>query len=879
MNLNNFTIKAQEAVQKAAEIATAHQAPSIDTVHLMKGLLSEDENVTPYLLKKMEVNIPRLSQALDAQMQSLPRVSGGSQYASGDLNNALVKAQQTATEMGDEFVSVEHLLIGLINGRDNTARLLKDAGASDKQLRAAIADLRKGSKVGSQTAEDTFNALNKYAKNLNQLAQSGKLDPVIGRDDEIRRVLQILSRRTKNNPILIGEPGVGKTAIAEGLAHRIVSGDVPENLKSKTIYSLDMGALIAGAKYKGEFEERLKSVIREINEADGEIILFIDEIHTLVGAGGGEGAMDAANILKPALARGELRAIGATTLAEYQKYFEKDKALERRFQSVLIDEPSVADTISILRGLKERYEVHHKVRIKDEALIAAAELSNRYISDRFLPDKAIDLIDEASAKLRMEIDSVPEELDEIERKIRQLEIEREAISRENAHSDTLRSDEMQANSDKLARIGREIGELTEQRDQMKARWQNEKSIVEAIQTEVKNIESYKFEAEQAERQGDYGKVAELRYGRIKEAEKKVDDLKLQLRTMQADNAMINEEVDSEQIAEVVSKWTGIPVTRMMQSEREKLLHLEEELHKRVVGQDEAIETIANAIRRSRTGLSDGKRPIGSFIFLGTTGVGKTELAKALAEVLFDDENMMVRIDMSEYQERHSVSRLIGAPPGYVGYDESGQLTEAVRRKPYSIVLFDEIEKAHPDVFNILLQVLEDGRLTDNKGRVADFKNTIIIMTSNIGSNIIQERMSDAMNINDYTIEKTKNDVLELLKQNMRPEFINRIDEIIMFRPLSKNQIREVVRIQLANVAKMLEKNEILISATDEAVNLLAEIGYDPAMGARPVKRVIQRQILNELSRQILEEKVHTGENIIIDVIDDQFVFYNASMKS
>ena len=879
MNLNNFTIKAQEAVQKAAEIATAHQAPSIDTVHLMKGLLSEDENVTPYLLKKMEVNVPRLSQALDAQMQSLPRVSGGSQYASSDLNNALVKAQQTATEMGDEFVSVEHLLIGLVNGRDNTARLLKDAGASDKQLRAAIADLRKGSKVGSQTAEDTFNALNKYAKNLNQLAQSGKLDPVIGRDDEIRRVLQILSRRTKNNPILIGEPGVGKTAIAEGLAHRIVSGDVPENLKSKTIYSLDMGALIAGAKYKGEFEERLKSVIREINEADGEIILFIDEIHTLVGAGGGEGAMDAANILKPALARGELRAIGATTLAEYQKYFEKDKALERRFQSVLIDEPSVADTISILRGLKERYEVHHKVRIKDEALIAAAELSNRYISDRFLPDKAIDLIDEASAKLRMEIDSVPEELDEIERKIRQLEIEREAISRENTHSDTLRSDEMQANSDKLARIGSEIGELTEQRDQMKARWQNEKSIVEAIQTEVKNIESYKFEAEQAERQGDYGKVAELRYGRIKEAEKHVDELKLQLRTMQADNAMINEEVDSEQIAEVVSKWTGIPVTRMMQSEREKLLHLEEELHKRVVGQDEAIETIANAIRRNRTGLSDGKRPIGSFIFLGTTGVGKTELAKALAEVLFDDENMMVRIDMSEYQERHSVSRLIGAPPGYVGYDESGQLTEAVRRKPYSIVLFDEIEKAHPDVFNTLLQVLEDGRLTDNKGRVADFKNTIIIMTSNIGSNIIQERMSDAMNINDYTIEKTKNDVLELLKQNMRPEFLNRIDEIIMFRPLSKKQIREVVRIQLGLVAKMLEKNEILISATDEAINHLADIGYDPAMGARPVKRVIQRQILNELSRQILEDKVHTGENIVIDVIDDQFVFYNASMKS
>ncbi len=877
MNLNNFTIKAQESVQKAAEIAQAHQAPSIDTVHLMKGLLSEDENVTPYLLKKMEVNVPRLSQALDAQIQSLPRVSGGSQYASNDLNNALVKAQQTATEMGDEFVSVEHLLIGLVNGRDNTARLLKDAGASDKALRAAIADLRKGSKVGSQTAEDTFNALNKYARNLNQLAQSGKLDPVIGRDDEIRRVLQILSRRTKNNPILIGEPGVGKTAIAEGIAHRIVSGDVPENLKSKTLYSLDMGALIAGAKYKGEFEERLKSVIREINEADGEIILFIDEIHTLVGAGGGEGAMDAANILKPALARGELRAIGATTLAEYQKYFEKDKALERRFQSVLIDEPSVPDTISILRGLKERYEVHHKVRIKDEAIIAAAELSNRYISDRFLPDKAIDLIDEASAKLRMEIDSVPEELDEIERKIRQLEIEREAISRE-AERSAETGDKETETRDKLNRIGHEIAELSEQRDQMKARWQNEKSIVEAIQAEVKNIESYKFEAEQAERAGDYGKVAELRYGRIKEAERKVDDLKVQLRSMQADNAMINEEVDSEQIAEVVSKWTGIPVTRMMQSEREKLLNLETELHKRVVGQDEAIETIANAIRRNRTGLSDGKRPIGSFIFLGTTGVGKTELAKALAEVLFDDENMMVRIDMSEYQERHSVSRLIGAPPGYVGYDESGQLTEAVRRKPYSIVLFDEIEKAHPDVFNILLQVLEDGRLTDNKGRIADFKNTIIIMTSNMGSNIIHERMSDAMNINDYTIEKTKEDVMELLKQNMRPEFLNRIDEIIMFRPLNKKQIRDVVRIQLANVAKMLEKNEILISATDEAVNLLAEIGYDPAMGARPVKRVIQRQILNELSRQILEDKVHTGENIIIDVIDDQFVFYNSNMK-
>ena len=860
MTLDKFTIKAQEAIQKAQEIAMSRQHQAIETGHLMKGILSVDENVTPILLKKLEVNIPRLTQQVDALIDRLPRVSGGSQYLTGDANQALVKATQVATEMGDDFVSIEHLLIGLLSGKDEVSHLMKDAGVSDKGLRAAIADLRKGSKVGSQSAEDSYNALNKYAKNLNQLAQAGKLDPVIGRDDEIRRVLQILSRRTKNNPILIGEPGVGKTAIAEGLAHRIVSGDVPENLKSKTIYSLDMGALIAGAKYKGEFEERLKSVIREINEADGEIILFIDEIHTLVGAGGGEGAMDAANILKPALARGELRAIGATTLAEYQKYFEKDKALERRFQSVLIDEPSVNDTISILRGLKERYEVHHKVRIKDEAIIAAAELSNRYISDRFLPDKAIDLIDEAAAKLRLEIDSVPEELDEIERRIRQLEIEREAIKREN-------------DTDKLAQLGKEIADLSEQRNQMKARWQSEKSIVENIQTEVKNIESYKFEAEQAERAGDYGKVAELRYGRIKEAEKHVADLKQQLKEMQADNAMINEEVDSEQIAEVVSKWTGIPVTRMLQSERERLLHLEDELHKRVVGQDEAISTIANAIRRSRTGLSDGRRPIGSFLFLGTTGVGKTELARALAEVMFDDEDMMVRIDMSEYQERHSVSRLIGAPPGYVGYDESGQLTEAVRRKPYSIVLFDEIEKAHPDVFNTLLQVLEDGRLTDNKGRTADFKNTVIIMTSNMGSDVIRERLEGSA-MSEYDLEETKKAVLELLKQQVRPEFINRIDEIVMFRPLTKNQIREVVKIQLANAAKMLEKNEILISATDEAIDHLATIGYDPAMGARPVKRVIQREILNELSRQILEEKIKTNDTIIIDVIDDKFVFYN-----
>jgi ATP-dependent Clp protease ATP-binding subunit ClpB len=864
MNINNFTIKAQEAVQKAQEIATARQHQAIESGHLLKGILSVDENVTPFLLKKLEVNIPRLTQQTDALLDKLPRVSGGGQYLSNDANQALVKATQLATEMGDDFVSIEHMLLGLLSGRDEVAHLMKDAGVSEKSLKAAIADLRKGSKVGSQSAEDTYNALNKYAKNLNQLAQAGKLDPVIGRDEEIRRVLQILSRRTKNNPILIGEPGVGKTAIAEGLAHRIVSGDVPENLKSKTIYSLDMGALIAGAKYKGEFEERLKSVIREINEADGEIILFIDEIHTLVGAGGGEGAMDAANILKPALARGELRAIGATTLAEYQKYFEKDKALERRFQSVLIDEPDVNDTISILRGLKERYEVHHKVRIKDEAIIAAAELSNRYISDRFLPDKAIDLIDEAAAKLRLEIDSVPEELDEIERRIRQLEIEREAIKREN-------------DTDKLAQLGKEIADLSEQRNQMKARWQSEKSIVENIQSEVKNIESYKFEAEQAERSGDYGKVAELRYGRIKEAEKHVADLKQQLKEMQADNAMINEEVDSEQIAEVVSKWTGIPVTRMLQSERERLLHLEDELHKRVVGQDEAISTIANAIRRSRTGLSDGRRPIGSFLFLGTTGVGKTELARALAEVMFDDEDMMVRIDMSEYQERHSISRLIGAPPGYVGYDESGQLTEAVRRKPYSIVLFDEIEKAHPDVFNTLLQVLEDGRLTDNKGRTADFKNTVIIMTSNMGSDVIRERLEGGP-VTEYELDETKKAVLELLKQQVRPEFINRIDEIVMFRPLTKSQIREVVKIQLNNAAKMLEKNEILISATDEAIDHLATIGYDPAMGARPVKRVIQREILNELSREILEEKIKTNDTIIIDVIDDQFVFYNPQHK-
>ena len=864
MNPNNLTIKTQEVIGNAQMLAARNQNQQVDTLHILKSMLDTDDNVVPFLLKKQSCNPATLKQAVEREINRLPKSSGNEIYLGGTTQTAMQKAAMFCDSSGDEYMALEHLLYGIFMAGGQAAQMLKDAGVTEKGLKAAIAELHNGKKVSGENQEETYNALNKYAKNLNEMAKKGKLDPVIGRDEEIRRVLQILSRRTKNNPILIGEAGVGKTAIAEGLAQRLVSGDIPENLKTKKLFSLDMGALIAGAKYKGEFEERLKSVVNEVIESNGEIILFIDEIHTLVGAGGGEGAMDAANILKPALARGELRAIGATTLAEYQKYFEKDKALERRFQSVLIDEPSVPDTISILRGLKERYEVHHRVRIKDEAIIAAAELSHRYISDRFLPDKAIDLIDEAAAKLRLEIDSVPEELDEIERRIRQLEIEREAIKREN-------------DQDKIAQIDKELGSLREQRDQMKARWQNEKSIVEEIQAEVKNIESYKFEAEQAERAGDYGKVAELRYGRIKEAEKKVEDLKARLKEMQADNAMINEEVDSEQIAEVVSKWTGIPVTRMLQSERERLLHLEDELHKRVVGQDEAISVIANAVRRSRAGLSDGKRPIGSFIFLGTTGVGKTELAKALAEVLFDDENMMVRIDMSEYQERHSVSRLIGAPPGYVGYDESGQLTEAVRRKPYSIVLFDEIEKAHPDVFNILLQVLEDGRLTDNKGRTCDFKNTIIIMTSNMGSDIIREKLENGVP-SQYDLDETKKAVMEMLKQRIRPEFLNRIDEIIMFQPLTQNQIKDIVRIQLRTVAKMLEQNDITISATDEAVNRLAEVGYDPAMGARPVKRVIQREILNEMSRQLLEGKIHSNETIIIDVIDSQFVFYNPNSK-
>lgn len=863
MNFNNFTIKSQEAVQKAMEIAMANQNQAIENIHLLKALLEVDENVIPFLLKKNNVNTQILSQTIDKIIESLPKVSGGNPYLTNDTNQALIKAATYLKDFGDEYVSIEHLLLGILNQKDTASKLLKDNGVNEKDLILAIKELRKGSTVNSQTSEETYNSLNRFARNLNDMAKTGKLDPVIGRDDEIRRVLQILSRRTKNNPILVGEPGVGKTAIAEGLAHRIVSGDVPENLKSKQIFSLDMGALIAGAKYKGEFEERLKSVIKEVIASDGEVILFIDEIHTLVGAGGGgEGAMDAANILKPALSRGELRAIGATTTKEYQRYFEKDKALERRFQMVLIDEPAAVDAISILRGLKERYEVHHKVRIKDEAIIAAVELSQRYISNRYLPDKAIDLIDEAASKLRLEINSVPEELDEAERRIRQLEIEREAIKRENDQS-------------KLKLLNEEIANLNDERNRLKTKWQAEKELVEKIQQKVKDIENFKFEAEQAERSGDYGKVAELRYGRIKEAEKDVVQYKALLSELQSNQAMIKEEVGSEDIAEVISKWTGIPVSRMLQSEREKLLALEDVLHKRVVGQDDAIEAIADAIRRSRAGLQDVKRPIGSFIFLGTTGVGKTELAKALAEFLFNDENAMVRIDMSEYQEKHTVSRLIGAPPGYVGYEESGQLTEAIRRKPYSVVLLDEIEKAHPDVFNVLLQVLDEGRLTDNKGRTADFKNTIIVMTSNIGSHLIQEGINKINTSNHQTeLEKIKFDVMELLKQSIRPEFLNRIDEIIMFNPLSKNEIRQIVDIQLEHLRDLLSKNNIQIEATQYALDYLAELGFDSQYGARPLKRVIQKNILNELSKYILSGKITSDQKIVLDMFDNQFVFRN-----
>ena len=862
MNFNNFTIKAQEAVQKASEIATGNQQQAIENAHLLKGLLLVDENVISYLLKKLNVNLNRLNDSLDHQIASYPKVSGSNIYLSSETNSALQKAQSYLKEFKDEFVSVEHILLGILAAGGKTSTTLKDMGVNEKDLKKAIIELRGDNKVTDQNAEATYNALNKYARNLNEYAESGKLDPVIGRDEEIRRVIQILSRRTKNNPILVGEPGVGKTAIAEGIAFRIIKGDVPENLKTKTVYSLDMGALIAGAKYKGEFEERLKAVIKEVTQADGEIILFIDEIHTLVGAGGGEGAMDAANILKPALARGELRAIGATTLNEYQKYMEKDKALERRFQMVLVDEPDTQDAISILRGLKERYETHHKVHIRDEAIIAAVEMSQRYISDRFLPDKAIDLMDEAASKLRLEMDSVPEEVDELDRKIMQLEIEREAIKRE--------KDEK-----RVSELSEEIANLSSRRDSLRAQWKSEKDVVDNINQKVEQIENYKLEADQAERAGDYGKVAELRYGRIKEAHDEVEKLKATLLENQKEHRMLKEEVTAEDIAGVVSRWTGIPVSKMIQSEREKLLHLEDELHKRVAGQEEAIEAISDAIRRSRAGLQDKKKPIGSFIFLGTTGVGKTELAKALAEYLFNDENALVRIDMSEYQERHAVSRLIGAPPGYVGYDEGGQLTEAVRRKPYSVVLLDEIEKAHPDVFNILLQVLDDGRLTDNKGRVVNFKNTIIIMTSNIGSNLIQENFQNFEDSDKETvIAKTKNQLFELLRQTIRPEFLNRIDEIIMFTPLSRDEIGEIVKLQFKHVQDSLAEMGVSIEASPEALDWLAQLGYDPQFGARPLKRVIQKKILNELSKQILSGKIDKDSKIKLDMFDNQFVFLN-----
>ncbi len=864
MNFNNFTIKAQEAIQKASEIATGNQQQAIETAHLLKGLLTVDENVISYLLKKLNVNLNRINEVMDAQIQSFPKVSGSEIYLSSGANTALQKAQSYLKEFKDEFVSVEHILLGLLATGDKVSSVLKDAGVNQADLKKAILELRGNTRVTDQNAEATYNALNKYARNLNEYAESGKLDPVIGRDEEIRRVIQILSRRTKNNPILIGEPGVGKTAIAEGIAFRVIQGDVPENLKSKTVFSLDMGALIAGAKYKGEFEERLKAVIKEVTQSDGEIILFIDEIHTLVGAGGGEGAMDAANILKPALARGELRAIGATTLNEYQKYFEKDKALERRFQKVMVDEPSTQDAISILRGLKERYETHHKVRIKDEAIIAAVELSQRYISDRFLPDKAIDLMDEAASKLRLEMDSVPEAVDELDRKIMQLEIEREAIKRENDEK-------------KVKELSEEIANLSGERDSLRAKWKAEKDLVDAINNQGEQIENFKLEADQAERAGDYGKVAELRYGKIKEAQDQVEKLKKQLSETQVDNRMLKEEVTSEDIAGVVSRWTGVPVTKMIQSEREKLLHMEVELHKRVAGQDEAIEAISDAIRRSRAGLQDKRKPIGSFIFLGTTGVGKTELAKALADYLFNDEHAMIRIDMSEYQERHSVSRLIGAPPGYVGYDEGGQLTEAVRRKPYSVILLDEIEKAHPDVFNILLQVLDDGRLTDNKGRVVNFKNTIIIMTSNIGSHLIQDNFKDLDEINrDEIIAKTKNELFDLLKQTIRPEFLNRIDELIMFTPLNRSELREIVSLQFKGVQDTLKEMGIEIDASEEALDWLSQLGYDPQFGARPLKRVIQKRILNELSKEILSGKIDKDSKIRLDVFDNHFVFINAA---
>ena len=862
MNLNNFTIKSQEAVQQAVQLATQNGQQAIEAVHLLKGVIMTGESVTNFIFQKLGVNIQNLNRVLDAQISSLPKVSGGEPYLSSEANTVLQKAIGYSSKMGDQYVSLEPIILALFTEKSTASQILKDAGMTENELRQAIEELRKGNKVTSQSAEDTYDALGKYAINLNERARSGKLDPVIGRDDEIRRVLQILSRRTKNNPILIGEPGVGKTAIAEGLAHRIVRGDVPENLKSKQIYSLDMGALVAGAKYKGEFEERLKAVVGEVTKSDGEIILFIDEIHTLVGAGKGEGAMDAANILKPALARGELRSIGATTLDEYQKYFEKDKALERRFQIVMVDEPNELDAISILRGLKEKYENHHKVRIKDDAIIAAVQLSTRYITDRFLPDKAIDLMDEAAARLRLQIDSVPESLDEVSRRIKQLEIEREAIKREN-------------DKGKLEQLNKEIADLKDEETKQKAQWQSEKEQINKIQQNKIDIENLKFEADKAEREGDYGKVAEIRYGKIKQKEEEIREVQEKLKTMQGASAMIKEEVDSEDIADVVSRWTGIPVSKMMQSEKEKLLHLESELHTRVIGQEEAISAIADAVRRSRAGLQDPKRPIGSFIFLGTTGVGKTELAKALAEYLFDDENMMTRIDMSEYQEKFSATRLIGAPPGYVGYDEGGQLTEAIRRKPYSVVLFDEIEKAHPDVFNILLQVLDDGRLTDNKGRVVNFKNTIIIMTSNMGSSLIRENFEKMTpETHDQVVDETKVQVLELLKKTIRPEFLNRIDDIIMFTPLNEEEIRKIVTLQLNSVKKMLAQNGIALEFTDAALAFISDKGFDPQFGARPVKRVIQKYVLNELSKELLSGTVNKDRPIIIDSDGSGLVFKN-----
>ena len=863
MTINNLTIQAQEALQSAMSLATGHGQQAVEPLHILEAIVTEDDSVGVYLLQKLGVNINALRSMLKQEIDRLPKVSGGDPYFSRESSEAIQKAGDFTREFNDKYASVEHLLLGILAGRDMASRLLKDSGATEKEMIAAIKNLRKGSTIDSQTNEQTFDALGKYAINLNEQARKGKLDPVIGRDEEIRRVLQILSRRTKNNPILVGEPGVGKTAIAEGIAHRIIDGDVPENLRNKQIYSLDMGALIAGAKYKGEFEERLKAVVKEVISSDGEILLFIDEIHTLVGAGKSDGAMDAANILKPALAPGELRAIGATTLDEFQKYFETDKALERRFQKVMVDEPSVPDAISILRGLKERYENHHKVRIKDEAIIASVELSHRYITSRFLPDKAIDLVDEAAAKLRLEMNSVPDEIDELDRKVRQMEIEREAIRREN---DQGRIDE----------LTKEIDDLNGKRTAMRAKWQSERDLLEKVQKNKQLIDEYKLEAAAAERSGDYGKVAELRYGKIQEAQNEITRLQAEIEKSHAGGAMIKEEVDAEDIAEVVARWTGIPVSRMMQSEREKLLQMESVLHERVIGQDKAIEAIANAVRRSRAGLQDARRPIGSFIFLGTTGVGKTELAKALAEYLFNDDTMMTRIDMSEYQERHSVSRLIGAPPGYVGYDEGGQLTEAVRRKPYSVVLLDEIEKAHPDVFNILLQVLDDGRLTDNKGRTVDFRNTIIIMTSNIGSPIIVENFSKYHNETppEEVIEKTQNEVFELMKQTIRPEFLNRIDEIIMFTPLTKDDVRQIVVLQLAQINKMLEENSMRLEVSDKAIDWLAEKGFDPLFGARPIKRTLQRYLVNELSKEILAGTVSRDSVIHVDANENGLFFKN-----